>query len=135
MRVGCVEVREGGGGVAMEWGKRGKVGLCTYHGAFGQVPILLLKSFKHLLSLLRQFRLAVGRDGLFEEAGTPLLITLGPFGGFYALPFFKFLLELRGLGVLLVEDCRSDGVPKALAFVWKLGCWRRYDFGDGEERV
>lgn len=94
------------------------VGLCTCHGAFGQVPILLLKSLQHLLSLIRQFRFAVGRDGLFEEAGTPFLIALGPLSSFYALPFFESLLELRGLGVLLVEDCRSNGVPKALAFVW-----------------
>lgn len=94
--------------------------LCACHGAFSQLPILLLKSPQHLLPLLCQFRLAVGRDGLFEEAGTPLLIALGTFSGFYALPFFEFLLELRGLTVLLVEDCRSNGVPKALAFVWEL---------------
>ena len=118
----------------MEWNGGGgeKDGLCTCHDAFGQVPILLLKSLQHLLSILSQFRLAVGRDGLFEEAGTPLLIALGPFSGFYALPFFKFLLELRGLGVLFVEDCRSNGVPKALTFIWELGGWRRYDFGDWE---
>ena len=100
-------------------GGRGEIfGLCTCHGAFGQVPILLLKSFQHLLSLIRQFRLAVGHDGLLKEAGTPFLIALGPLSSFYALPFFEFLLELRGLGVLLVEDCRSNVVPKALAFVW-----------------
>lgn len=115
---------------------RGKEGaLCTCHAAFGQVPILLLKSLQHLLSILSQFGLAVGHDGLFEEAGSPLLIALGSFSGFYALPFFEFLLKLRGLRVLLVEDCRCNGVPKALAFVWELEGWRGYDFGDWEERV
>lgn len=99
------------------------------------MPILFLKAFQHLLSVLSQFGLAVGHNGLFEEAGTPLLIALGPFGGFDTLPFFEILLKLRGLGVLLVEDCRSNGVPKALAFVWELVGWRRYDFGYREERV
>ena len=124
------EKGKGGG-----WGKGKEGELCTYHGVFGQVPILLLKSLQHLLSVLSQFGLAVRHDGLFEEAGTPLFIALGPFSGFYALPLFKFLLELGGLGVLLVEDCRSDGSPKALALVWELGGCRRYDFGDWEERV
>lgn len=122
-----------GKGAARCRGKKGR--LCTCHGAFGQVPILPLKSLQHLLSVLSQFGLAVGHDGLFEEAGTPPLIALGPLSGFYALPFFEFLLELRGLGVLLVENCRSNGVPKALAFVWQLVDWRWYNFGDRKERV
>lgn len=130
---GGVRGATGGKGVAGGRGKEG--GLCACDGAFGQVPILLLESLQHLLSVLSQFGLAVGHDSLFEEAGTPFLIALGPFSGFYALPFLEFLLELCGLGVLLVEDCRSNGVPKALAFVWELVGWRRYDFRDREERV
>lgn len=130
---GGVRGATGGKRVAGGRGKEG--GLCACDGAFGQVPILLLESLQHLLSVLSQFGLAVGHDSLFEEAGTPFLIALGPFSGFYALPFLEFLLELCGLGVLLVEDCRSNGVPKALAFVWELVGWRRYDFRDREERV
>ncbi len=62
-------------------------------------------------------------------------MALCAFRGLLALPFLELLLQLRGLGKLLVEDGGCDGTPKALALIGQLGGLRRHDFGDREEGV
>lgn len=102
------------------------------YGTFFQMIVRRLQPLKSKPAIVGQFGLAVGCDGFGEESRFPFLAARDPRGGFFALPFFEFLLQLGRLRVLLVEDGVRDGEPELLAFVWQLLALRGHDFGSRE---
>lgn len=68
----------------------------------------LLQSFQRQDPVTGQVRLADRRHGPGEESGLPFLVRRFPLRCLLSLPLFEFGFQLRGLCVLLVEDCLGD---------------------------
>ena len=77
-------------------------------------------SLQRLPSVLRQVRLAYGRDDASEEAWLPVDALLLAFRSFLSLSVLNLLLECRGVGVLLVLNGRGYIFPEAARLVREL---------------